>query len=182
MNAPIPFRDRISTKAAELLENLQSRKLGIAVLGPALNNADDSLGARKRRQIHDALKQDGHRPFFPEDLVAKGPKALPAERELLSRDTVDWVILLHTKQARGTFLEVGHFIEFPEIVGKTTVLYPLDLHEDDGLMTNTVRTFWSSPVLYTDHDLASCKVVAECRDLASNRLAASQWPPDYLPI
>lgn len=188
MNEPRAFRDRISAKVFRFSKALRaSKRLGIAVLGPALENSDDPCGTRKRHQIYDALKRDGHDPFFPEDLVVKGtPQALIEESAILRSDQVDWVILLHTKTSVGTLIEIGHFISYPEIRGKTTVVYPTDFYQpDDALAANTVRAFWSPPLLYNDHQFVSCNLVAECRELASNRLqdeSTLNWPPGHLPI
>ena len=188
MNEPKPLRDRVSAKVMRFSKALRtSRKLDIAVLGPALENSDDPRGTQKRQQLFEALEHDGHNPFFPEKLVVKGaPEALIEEREILRSDQVDWVILLHTRKSIGTLLEIGHFISFPEIRGKTTVVYPTDFYEpNDALAANTVRAFWSEPLLYNHHQFVSCSLIAECRALAFDRMqdeSPLNWPPDHLPI
>ena len=172
MNPTGSFRDRISAKVQSNSHVLQSeRPLGIAVLGPRLANSD-TPGARKRRQIYEALKQEGHKPFYPEDLVAGGTRrVLAEERDILSHDSVDWIILLHTEEGRGTLLEIGYFSNYPEIIKKTTLFFPKDFYNpDENLAANTVEGFWSPPVPHTQEHLASCSVVAECKDMAAVRL------------
>ena len=129
MTLPEPLRDRISSRAARFLRELQTeRQFGIAILGPAPDNPCGS-GAQKRRQIRDALKLDGHAAFFPEDIVSKASaEPLLEERDILRSDSVDWIILLHTSQGSGTTLEIGNFTDIPEIMGKTTILFPDELY------------------------------------------------------
>ena len=61
----------------------------VAVVGPGLSDNPDSW---KRIQIRSALREDGHKPFFPEDFVASDPAGesiLAQERAILSRPDVD---------------------------------------------------------------------------------------------
>ena len=182
------FADVIARVDHALEKLLDDSPLSIAVLGPALNM--ENPGSRKRRQIHDALQKDGHKPFYPEDIVVTGtPKAIVEEREILSKPSVDWIILLHTQNGHGTIGELSNFAEHDAIVAKTTVLFPQDLYDPSGGLTaNTVESFWAQrtePLLYTDQQLASCNLVAECTALAFERLSDKSplsWPfSRYLP-
>ncbi len=187
MTLPAPLGDRVSRKAANFFCELRKeRKLGIAVLGPGLDNPCEP-GAQKRRQIHDALRQDGHAPFFPEDIVSlDATEPLLEERDILRRDSVDWIVVLHTRQSLGTVLEIGNSTDIPEIMSKTTILFPYDLYYyDSGLVAKTVRGSWSDPMPYTEEQLVSCSVVSECRGMAVERMQANSrlnLPPDDLPI
>ena len=183
MTHPDPLRDRILGKVFG--EFRTERQLGIAVLGPGLDDPCES-GARKRLQIHDALKQDGHAAFFLEDIVSKDAvDPLREEREILRRDSVDWIIVLFTRDSPGTVLEIGHFTDVPEITFKTTILFPYDLYCDSGLVAKTVRGSWSAPLLYNEGQFVSCSVVAECKGLAVERIQADSplsLPPGELPL
>ena len=98
-------------------------------------------------------------------------RVLAEERDILSHDSVDWIILLHTEEGRGTLLEIGYFSNYPEIIKKTTLFFPKDFYNpDENLAANTVEGFWSPPVPHTQEHLASCSVVAECKDMAAVRL------------
>ena len=161
--------------------------LSVAVLGPGLQNSEDPWGAKKRRQIYDALQQEGHAPFFPEQLVARGtPGALIEEREILRESSVDWILLLHTRVSAGTLMELSLVLNFPELAAKTTVLFPTDYYDPyNALAANSVHVLEAPPLLYTDHQLSSCSLVAECKALATVRCEAKSslnWPLGHLPL
>ena len=121
-----------------------------------------------------------------ENLVSEGsPNLLSEEREILSRDTVDWIVMLCARGAYGPPAEIVGFTDYPEIIRKTTILFPYDLYNDDGFVANVIRCSWSPPLLYTEEQLASCSVVAECKGLARERTRAKSrlsLPIDDLPI
>ena len=96
-------------------------------MGPGLKDPDD-LGARKRWQIRNALENDGHSPFFPEEYVNSDPpfiSLLEQELLILSGSEVDLVIFLHTSTSIGVATELGYFISDPEIKAKSAVLFPI---------------------------------------------------------
>ena len=166
--------DRAKTVAAVYGAGLS---LSVAVLGPGMSNPDDP-GSRKRKQIRDALEDDGHRPFFPEDLVGSDPPSeslLEKERTLLGRPDVDLVIVLHTSTSYGAIAELGNFVSVPEIKAKTAVLFPIEYYmPDESLVANTVRDYLIK-MPYTDSHFEACQLVSECRKWASDR-ATGMWP------
>ncbi len=173
-----PLRDRILRK----VHGQPPRQLGVAVLGPSLNDPDGPA-TQKRHQIRDALKECGHAPFYLEDLVSEDSSTpIHDEREILSRDTVDWIIVFCAQGAVGTAAEILGLTDYPEIIRKTTILFPYDLYCDGGLVARVIRGSWSPPLLYTEKHFASCSVVAECTGLADELVQAIGLPQDDLPI
>ena len=168
--------NRISTKVRQTIRpDLVERSLRVAVLGPSLNR--DDLGSQKRRQIRDALKNDGHDPFFPEHEVdADDPfeSILSQERTILSQTTVDLVIVIHTATSMGVLQEIARFEGYPEIKAKTAILFPLDFYNELGVPSNTVRNYLVNQP-YTDYQLEECLVVRSCRMWASAR-KNDMWP------
>ena len=124
------------TDAGQLLDTMVAcvlRKVGqgdgliIAVLGPEPSDDHRNIAGWKRNQIREALKNDGHRPFFPEDCTWNDPtlpSLLQQEVLLMGSATVDLLILLHTESGSGTLQEIGKFDSYPEIIRKTRVLFP----------------------------------------------------------
>ena len=172
----------VSSKAKEAAERYRTeRPLRIAVLGPGFQGAENA-GTQKRRQIHDALLEDGHEPFFPEDFVdPEEPRdlLLEQERRILLEPEVDLVIVLHTGDSMGALMEIGNFVSVPQIKAKTAVLFPNDFYTpDSGLPGNTVRAF-RDRMLYSARQFTDCDLVGECRKWAYDR-ATGQWP-DPLP-
>ena len=104
--------DLANYKSAKAADTLADVSLSIAVLGPSLDDGEANRGGRKREQIRDALQQDGHRPFFPEDRVAadpSGPSLLEQERLLLGDANVDLIIILYTATSYGVLQEIANF-------------------------------------------------------------------------
>ena len=172
------YSDLISAKAKQAHQASRHRsRLGIAVLGPGLSD-DRGTGAQKRLQIRDALKNDGHNPFFPEDLVVNDPlheSVLEQERDILSQPTVDLVIILYTSDSPGALMEIANFVSVPEIKAKTAILFPIEYYNpDDGLPGNTVREYIVRTT-YTDAHFQACQLVSECRKWARDR-ATESWP------
>ena len=165
---PLPDRNLKVQRDSDELQT--QRRLSIAVLGPRLSN--DTPGAQKRRDIHDALRQDGHISFYPEDLIAPGAyRMIEEERSILSKDSVDWIILLHTEEGLGTVGEIFGFVASPEITRKTTVFFPREFWDTvNNLVANTVEGYYSEPVPHTPEHLASCNLVAECKNMAADKL------------
>ena len=171
---------RFSNSIIGKVRNLLSRhravnKLRVAVLGPDLQNPDDP-GSQKRRQIFHALKDDGHDPFYPEDIADDSPmrSILNDERDDLSAPNVHLILILHTS-THGVLQEMSSFSHVDELVAKTVVLFPLEHYdpEDGGVPSNTAREFprrWT----YTEEQFVSCRLVSECRKWAEQRTTA-RW-------
>ena len=168
--------DHISTKVRQVVRpGLVKQSLRIAVLGPNLDR--DDLGSRKRCQILDALKNDGHDPFFPEHEVdADNPfeSVLSQESTILSQTTVDLVIVIHTATSMGVLQEIARFEGYPEIKAKTAILFPLKFYNEPGVPSDTVRNYLVNQP-YTDYQLEECQVVRSCRMWASAR-KNGMWP------
>ena len=151
--------------------------LSVAVLGPGFDTKDD-LGVKKRRQIRDALANDGHKPFFPEEIVTLNrpfQAVLEEERQILSRPDVDLVIILHTDTSFGALMEIANFVSVPEIKAKTAVLFPSQHYApDESISGDTVRAYLVKFV-YTEEHLRICQLVSECRKWAYDR-AMGSWP------
>ena len=151
--------------------------LSIAVLGPGLE-ADNDPGTTKRKQIRDALAKDGHRPFFPEEIVSLNrpfEAVLEEERRILISSDVDLVIILHTDTSFGALMEIANFVSVPEIKAKTAVLFPSRHYSpDESIPGNTVRAYLIK-FAYTDEHFRVCQLVSECRKWACER-AIGNWP------
>ena len=171
------FTKRKVARRKELEGEATEKPLRIAVLGPNLGDADN-VGARKRRQIADALREDGHETFFPEQYVAMDDPFVPwveQERQLLSDSDVDLVVILHTEGSAGVLVELGNFVSVPEISFKTGVLFPFQYYRPtQSLSANTAQAYFSK-LQYTAEELESCQLVAECRRWAYNR-KRGVWP------
>ena len=160
----------------------QVRRLRIAVLGPG----PSSPGRAKREQIGDALREDGHDSFFPEDVGNIGmalvdPVALDSEQEMLEKDDVHLVIMLVTGSARGVEAEYIQFRRVPRIRDKTALLYPKVYYQpDDHIAANTARDYQMRP-LYSPEEMRDCDVVGECRTLAHQVAQGRRWgaPPSF---
>ena len=168
----------LSRKTREAQARYQNiRPLTVAVLGPGLGGIETS-GSRKRRQIYDALQQDGHAPFFPEPLTDPADpreSLLEQERHILREPEVDMVIILHTPESIGAFGEIANFASDPDIKAKTAVLFPLQFYTPvTGLPATTVREY-RDRMIYSDEHFQSCQIVGECRKWAHDR-ATGQWP------
>ena len=163
---------KVRTKAGEARQSLR-----VAVLGPGLGSQDYPEG-QKRKQIRDALEDDGHHAFFPEESVISDPLLPPLidqERELLAGTGVDLIIILHTSTSIGVIAEMGNFVSVPEINEKTVLLFPSVYYKpDQNLAANTARGY---PVRmpYSDDHFDSCQLVSECRKWAHDR-ATGRWP------
>ena len=170
------FGDLIAAKAKARVEEAH-RILRVAVLGPGLATEDDP-GRKKRKQIRDALEDDGHDAFFPEGSVIADP-LLPSlveqERELLAGTGVDLVIILHTSASVGVIAEIGNFVSVPAIKEKTAILFPIEHYRpDQGLVANTVQDYLVK-LPYTKDYFDACQIVSECRKWAEAR-ASGEWP------
>ena len=145
--------------------------LSVAVLGPGLRN-DEDPGTRKRYQIYNALRGDGHSPFFLEDRVGSGPTSLPVlvlESQILRNPAVALVIILYTSASPGAAAELGYLMSFPEIKAKTAVLIPVGYYQpDDNIVANTVREY-AIRMPYSDKHFEECQLVSECRKWAYDR-------------
>ena len=171
------FIQRISNSRRQITERLSETYLRVAILGPNLDDAL-SVGTRKRHQIATALEKDGHTTFFPEDLVVRDNPFVPwveRERELLRGSDTDLVIILHTEDSAGVLVEIGNFISVPEIYLKTAILFPIQYYKPTQNMSgNTVQGYFTK-MNYTQEDLISCELVAECRRWAYTR-QKHIWP------
>ena len=169
--------NEILSRRNELEDNAPGKSLRIAVLGPNLDDADN-IGTRKRRQIANALEADGHETFFPEQYVAMDNPFVPwveQERQLLSGSDVDLIIILHTEDSAGVLVELGNFVSVPEISFKTGVLFPFQYYSPtQSLSANTAQAYFAK-VQYTEEELESCQMVAECRRWAYDR-KRGVWP------
>ena len=178
MTHPIdPFNDLTAEKCQEIEGGLSRSSLRIAILGPSLTESDNP-GARKRMQIYNSLKADGHNPFFPEDEIDISNLFQPwleEERRMLSASDVDLVIILNTEDSAGALMEIANFVSVPEINVKTAVLFPTRHYRpDEGLPGNTVQAYFIR-FPYTDEQMETCRLVSECRRWAYDRQNGN-WP------
>ena len=151
------------------------RPLNIAVLGPSLDDTRN-IGTRKRLQIRDALENDGHRPFFPEERIDRSAHNwIVQERELLRHPSVDMVIILHTEHSWGAFAEIANFVTVPEIQFKTAVLFPVALYTPTQSLPGNILQGYFVRMPYTDWQMEACQLVSECRRWAYDRMNGA-WP------
>lgn len=170
-----PLANNISQTAQN---NRARRNLCVAVLGPTTNPEDHNFGSKKRQQIYDALATDGHRPFFPEQLIElneAGPNVLEQEESLLEQPHIDLVIILHT-DSFGVPMEIAHFSSSPEIMAKTTILFPRKFYLPKQNVPSNVVSRYPDPLLYSDRQFQECSLVEECQKLA-NEMSLDHWLP-----
>ena len=167
------FEDQIARKASDMAVSLKAgRRISVAVLGPGFpeQGVPESPGSLKRRQIRTALEGDGHRAFFPEDLVESEGipfSILNWETSLLRDPQVDLIVILHTDSSFGVIAELSHFLTVPEIRDKTVVLFPIEFYNPSGgLVSNIVQNYYYR-TFYPEEHLKTCHVVAECRHWAN---------------
>lgn len=170
------FGQLILARQKALATEVSERSLNIAVLGPNLEKIRN-IGTLKRYQIRDALQDDGHSPFFPEHRLDYSLSVpwVEQERRLLSDGSIDLVIMLNTNESGGVLVELGNFVSVPEIRVKTGVLFPSELYyPKQSLPANTAHAYLAR-LQYTEEDLESCQLVAECRWWAYARRSGI-WP------
>ena len=159
------FVQFIESRFDALAEELAEGSLVVAVFGPGF--ADDSLGSRKRQQIVETLRDDGHEAFTPETMWEVREfdlRWLDQEQVALANDRVDFVIVLVTETSIGAIGEIGRISGDAAITPKTGVLYPRwHYSPDEDLMSDTVQAF-TELHLYTEGEIESCDLVAKCRD------------------
>lgn len=171
--APNEFEERILSKLRVIVHELSQKDLSIAVLGPDLDNLK-SEGTRKRYEIRDALQDQGHAPFFPEERIGPSDETLPwvgQENQLLSDDSVDLVIMLDTDDSGGVLVELGNFVASPAICSKTAILFPARHYNPGqslGLPADTLRAYWTT-MFYSDLQMSSCALVPICKRWADDR-------------
>ena len=155
----------IESRLDDLTSRLAKDSLVVAVFGPGIEN--DTLGSRKRNQIVETLRTDGHRAFTPEEFLdVRRFDLIWLEQEelLLAENRVDYVIVLLTEDSIGAFTEIGRMSGNPAVVTKTGILYPHQYYSpDENLLSNTVATF-PDLHLYTEDEIETCQLVAKCRD------------------
>ena len=163
------FQQRILARSKDLADELSNKRLSVAVLGPNLDESN-GVGTKKRNQIADSLKNDGHKTFFPECLMDRNdPDWIEQERKLLADSSVDFVVILHTETSAGVLVEIGNFVSVPEISSKTGILFPFRFYEPmQNLAANTVQAY-PTKFQYTDDQMTSCELVAECRQWIRTR-------------
>lgn len=169
-----PFANRVS-KMAEAIP--ARRNLSVAVLGPSVGDGNETPGGRKRKQIRNALTDDGHQAFFPEEHATSnplGPSLLAQERNLLDNPDVDLVIILHTDRSIGTLQETAYFIDYPSIVAKTGVLYPSKFYRAGANMFSDTVSNYLVRMPYSDRQFQACELVSECRNWA-DMMARGYW-------
>ena len=152
---------------------MTSSGIRIAVLGPGLGSPA-APGFQKRQQIRTRLEAEGHDPFFPEDPGILEPDFpvepfLEQERRLLSSEDVHLIIVLCTPDSIGVGYEIAYFMGFPEIKGKTAILFPSEFYSpNDSVPANTVRSY-SIKLPYTKKHFEVCQLVDECSKWAWDR-------------
>ena len=174
LNLHNDLANRISAKVAA---TAKGGPLSIAVLGPSFDSGGVNLGGQKRKEIHDALQEDGHHPFFPEEIVTSdpsGPTLLEQERITLGDPRVDLIIILYTPTSYGVLQEIANFVSYPDIKAKAAVLYPFELWQPgESLFSDTLSEYLVRSA-YAETQFDNCTLVFECRKWA-NLKATGQW-------
>ena len=135
-----------------------------------------NIGTRKRLQIQDALEDDGHSPFFPEDRIDRSaPNWILQEQELLRDPSVDMVIILHTEHSWGAFAEISNFATVPEIRIKTAILFPIEFYTPTQSLPGNILQGYFVRMPYTEEQMEICQLVSECRRWAYDRMSGV-WP------
>ena len=154
------------------------RKLSIAVLGPGLGSPL-SAGGKKRTQIRDALLDDGHLPFFPEERGILhdplGETLLDQGRQVLSDPGVDLIVVLHTRDSAGVMGELYRYYDVPEIESKMAVMVPIELYNPQGGVFGDIILRYRTRFPYNKFLFETCELVSECRMWAKT-MAMGEWP------
>ena len=172
-----PHSNLADHKSARASAAVARNRLSIAVLGPSLDDGESNRGGRKREQIRDALQQDGHRPFFPEEFVASdpsGPLLLEQERRLLGDAAVDLIIILYTTTSHGVLQEIAYFASYSTFKAKSAVLYPFELWQPGSSLFSDTLSEYLVRTPYSKTQFDDCTLVFECRKWASLR-ATGRW-------
>jgi hypothetical protein len=146
--------------------------LDILVWGPAQS---DSLEYRKRVEIRDALREDGHNADFSEDLLPPDPPPDPLQDELFQVDAANLVVVLYG--SRGTQTEVDRLLSHSQFAEKALVfLTPETLAAALGSVSQaTWKTLQKVGQVfeYTTAQLEACWVVGKaCEEAQVLRRAA----------
>ncbi len=174
MNSGTRFNEQILFELRQIVDELSLGSLRIAVLGPDLKDLR-AKGTVKRYQIADALEDDGHEAFFPEQYIDRSVDAaiwVEQERKMLRDANVDLIIILVAEGSIGVASEIGNFVVEPDICSKTAVLFP-ERHyrpkEGIGLTANSLKVYWTK-MFYTEEQLDICELVPVSRRWADDRL------------
>jgi hypothetical protein len=140
--------------------------LTVLVWGPA---PGDSLEYRKRCEIRDTLRAEGHDAAFSEDLLPKN-RAVddPLDEELLQADSADLIIVLY--QSRGTQTEVDVLLGYPRFAEKALIFVSQETHA--AAYKSVSGGHWkklekiAQIVEYTAEQLNACLVVGQAHDWA----------------
>ena len=147
-------------------DGARSYSLAVLVWGPAPSN---SIEYRKRCEIRDALKQDGHDAAFSEDLIGPDPiSADPLDEELLQADAADLIVVLYG--SRGTQTEIDVLLGYPRFADKSLIFIHDQMYEN--VRGSVAKGLWAKlgkyadVVKYTTEQMEACEVVARAHDKA----------------
>jgi hypothetical protein len=151
----------------DLYQRAAQERLHILVWGPA---PGDSVEARKRVELRDALIAAGHSAAFSEELVpADGPRLSPMKHELLQAKVADLIVVLYT--SRGVQSEVDQLLQYPEFARKAVVLIATDVYENvfttvaSGVWED-LKKFATEIIEYTPEQLERCEIVGKACETA----------------
>ena len=145
------------------------RRLSIAVLGPKISSIGGKYG-RKRRQIYQVLRDDGHDAFYPEQRFNLDSHWAKSEAEVLSSPEVDLVIALQSPDSVGVFGELVAYSLIPAIKDKTLVLTPKKYYcPDESFLANAV-SYYTDRVVYTERQFRDCCLLEDCKAFVNDTL------------
>jgi hypothetical protein len=154
-------------------ERAQAHSLAILVWGPA---PGDSLEARKRAEIRDALITAGHEARFSEDFSEEESVLDPLEEELLQADSADLIVVLYGE--RGVQSEVDTLLAVPDFASKAVIFIEQETY--GRVLKSVSRGTWRKLQRlateireYTPEELERCSVVGDACEIAHRaRMAA----------
>ena len=129
---------------ALLAKKIQDQKLAILVFGPAPSGALDPTSqfhklAKKRIEIRDMLRAEGHLAEFPEDLLVGTnfpPRGLLLHYEEVLASSHDLIVML--VESPGSIAEVAYFSAKTELAQKTQAF--INERYKGGLPDDTCHT------------------------------------------
>lgn len=154
-------------------EEAATYPLAILVWGPA---EDDSIEYRKRCEIREALRRDGHQASFSEELQPPDGDWNPLDAELLQAEECDLIVVLYG--SRGTQSEVDTLLTQRDFAWKAAIFIAAEQYP--RVMSSASKGTWedlgrrSQRIFqYTDAELEQCLVVTQAVELARKaRIAA----------
>lgn len=176
LKGPEPLTERARHQYLSFQERYQAQlararsevSLSILVWGPSL--CVDSVVSRKRIEIRDALRRDGHSAAFSEELECSEPYTSLKSVELAQARTADLIIIL-LESSPGAVAETHDFADRPELVGKCYIFVPVAYrsgYSSRGILKD-IEEGYGGVYWYEPDELRACDVLSRALKRAEAR-------------